>query len=304
MVHQDRIQLARISLTGVSIGDAFGESFFGPTAEILAHIHKKEIPITSWEFTDDTVMSIAIFEQLEKDGNIQQDELAKLFAVNHSIDPNRGYGATARTILRAIEEGESWIKITPQVFDGMGSMGNGAAMRTSAIGAYWFDNLDLVNKLCRKSAEITHANEEAIVGAIAIGVATALSTQTHVNKIPCSPKEFISNIVDQLPVSDTTSKIKKSLTLSYSYHIETVKSVLGNGSKMLSQDTVPFAIWCSAHNLNSFQESLWKAVSILGDRDTICAMVGGITIMSCKNNQIPQNWLDKVEKWEESPFKH
>ena len=68
------------------------------------------------------------------------------------------------------------------------------------------------------------------------------------------------------------------------------------------QDTVPFSIWCSANNLMNFEEALWKAVSILGDRDTICAIVGGITIMSTDENRIPKKWLDSVEKFETSEF--
>jgi ADP-ribosylglycohydrolase len=72
---------------------------------------------------------------------------------------------------------------------------------------------------------------------------------------------------------------------------------------MTSQDTVPFAIWCAAHNLENFENGLWKAVSILGDRDTICAMVGGMIIMSSKEENIPRIWTNSVEKIEESVFR-
>jgi len=61
-----RIELAKKSLNGLSIGDAFGESFFGERDEMLQYIQAKKIPETTWEFTDDTVMAIAVFEQLEK----------------------------------------------------------------------------------------------------------------------------------------------------------------------------------------------------------------------------------------------
>ena len=112
----ERIALAQKSLKGISIGDAFGESFFGERAEILTHIEKRSIPKTTWEFTDDTVMAIAIYKQLIKYQGIHQDELAKQFAINHEKDVNRGYGATARRILRAIGEGEHWSNISKSVF--------------------------------------------------------------------------------------------------------------------------------------------------------------------------------------------
>ena len=300
---EQRISLTQRSLKGLSIGDAFGDSFFGPIEEILDHIERRTIPNTSWEFTDDTVMAIAIYDQLRKNKGINQDELAEKFVKNHQLDTNRGYGATVRRVLRGIEEEEEWRILAPAVFDGMGSMGNGAAMRVSPIGAFYFDDLEKVKLLSRQSSEITHTNEEAIVGAMAIAISTSLATKYKFeNRNDLSAKTFIEQIIQELPPSDTRAKINKSLSVPYSYRIKTVESILGNGSKMLAQDTVPFAIWCAAHNLNNFEEALWKAVSILGDRDTICAMVGGIVMMSSNEKYIPKKWQESVEKIQNSQF--
>ena len=302
MTTDQRIELAKKSIKGVSIGDAFGESFFGETDKILNHIRERTIPKTSWEFTDDTVMAIAVYDQLRMHNDIHQNQLAENFALNHDKDPNRGYGATARRILRAIGEGGHWQEISQRVFEGMGSMGNGASMRVSPIGAFFFDDLKKVKELAIKSAEITHSNMEAITGAIAVAVGTAIATQIKLKNEEIAPTEFINRIVETLPDTDTKSKIRKSTTIPYSYHIETIKSIMGNGSKIMAQDTVPFSIWCSAHNLFNFEEAIWKAVSILGDRDTICAIVGGITIMSTADNKIPKEWMESVEKYETSEF--
>lgn len=302
MTSNQRIELARKSLKGISIGDAFGESFFGETDEILRCIQEKRIPPTSWEFTDDTVMAISVYNQLRINNDINQDQLAEDFASNHDKDPNRGYGATARRILREIGEGGDWKAISKGVFEGMGSMGNGASMRAAPIGAFYFDNLDEVKALAIKSAEITHSNIEGITGAIAVAVATAIATNMKLNNGVILPNDFISNVIELLPDTDTKSKIKRSKTIPYDYNIETVKTILGNGSNITAQDTVPFAIWCAAHNLNDFEAAIWKAVSILGDRDTICAIVGGITIMSTDEDRLPNVWIESVEDFEKSEF--
>ena len=302
MKAEKRIELAKKSLLGISIGDAFGESFFGETDRVIRQIRERSIPETRWEFTEDTVMAIAVFNQLWRNGEINQNDLAKQFVKNHDKDVNRGYGATARRILREIGEGGNWSEISRNVFEGMGSMGNGASMRVSPIGAYYFDDLKKVKELAAKSAEITHSNIEGITGATAIAIATAIATQAKLNNQITPPIEFINQVVEELPKTDTKSKIKKSTAIPYSYHIETVKSILGNGSKIQVQDTVPFCIWCAAHNLNDYEEALWKAVSILGDRDTICAIVGGITIMSTDESRLPKVWEDSVEKIEQSVF--
>lgn len=290
-------------MMGVSIGDAFGDSFFGETNEVVNKIAHREMPETQWVFTDDTVMSIAVFEELEASGEINQDNLIKRFCTNHELDPSRGYGATLRRLLRAVKDGQHWQDVSKNAFDGQGSMGNGAAMRVCPIGAYHFDNMEKVKALATKSAAVTHSNIEAIAGAMAIAIGTAFTTKMQLENHFLEPIQFIESILKELPNSDTKSKISKSKSISYNYQIETVKSILGNGTNMTAQDTVPFAIWCTAYNLDNFENALWKAVSILGDRDTICAMVGGMTIMSTKPENIPNDWLKAVENFETSIFR-
>ena len=178
-------------------------------------------------------MAIAVYEQLEKNQAINQEQLAKAFSLNHDKDVNRGYGATARRILRAIGEGQDWKEISKGVFEGMGSMGNGASMRVSPIGAFYFDDIDKVKDLAIKSAEITHSNMEGITGAIAVAVATAIATKAKIDNKTISPIDFIESIVKELPDTDTSSKIKKSISVPYSYRIETVKTILGNGTNII-----------------------------------------------------------------------
>jgi ADP-ribosylglycohydrolase len=247
-------------------------------------------------------MAIAIYTSLEKYGEINQDAIAKDFAKNYHLDFNRGYGPAMHRTMRAIEAGEYWKSVSNAAFNGMGSMGNGGAMRAGLIGAYFYDDLQKVKRQAFLSSEITHANEEGCVGAMAVAMATAINTQLHIDNKTLEPNEFIKKVVAALPDCDTTSKIKKSLTVLPNYDIRTVVSILGNGVKMIAQDTVPIAIWIAANHQTNFQEALWRAVSALGDRDTICAIVGAITIMNTKEEDIPADWKNKVENWRKSEF--
>ena len=79
MTVDQRIKLAYRSLKGISIGDAFGESFFGEREKVLNHIRERKIPDTRWEFTDDTVMAIAVYDQLKTNSEINQNQLATEF---------------------------------------------------------------------------------------------------------------------------------------------------------------------------------------------------------------------------------
>ena len=297
-----RQALAFRCLQGIAIGDAFGESFFGERETILQHIQARKVPPTLWEFTDDTVMAIAVYQQMALSGTIDQDALAKSFARNHSLDTNRGYGATARRLLREISEGGDWRAIASSAFEGMGSLGNGAAMRVGPIGAYFFDDLDRVMELAMASAEVTHAHPEGIAGAMAIALGTALATQLGQSGKRMAPSEFIEAVAAPLPDTDTRARIRKSLAVPPTYRMETVVQVLGNGVEVSAPDTVPLAIWCAAHHLADFEEGLWTTVSALGDRDTLCAMVGGMLTMSAPPTTVPEKWQASVEKVEQSDF--
>ncbi len=77
--------------------------------------------------------------------------------------------------------------------------------------------------------------------------------------------------------------------------VQVAVAKLGNGSAVTAPDTVPFALWCAAHNLDNFDEALWATVSGLGDRDTTCAIVGGIVVMYTGVESIPSKWLEHRE---------
>lgn len=298
----NRIKFAKTSLIGLSVGDAFGETFFGEENQILDRITHRDLKSPPWYFTDDTVMGIAVYKTLKQFGEIRQDKLAKLLADNYSKDWHRGYGGTAHDILQSIGSGENWRIVSPKAFDGMGSMGNGAAMRVAPIGAYFYDDPAKIKEQARLSAEVTHFNEEGIAGAVAVALAAGMVLENKLASKEMNAAEFIEKIFYEMPESDTKYAIRKDLQVSKHSNIDFVVSVLGNGSRIIAQDTVPFAIWCIAHFGNNYEEALWKTVSALGDRDTTCAIVGSVVVLNTEAKDIPPHWLGVTEKVEESVF--
>lgn len=300
MEKEDRIRYAKRALDGTALGDCFGQTFFMPDDIARQRIKDREILCEPWHFTDDTVMAIGIYRILEKYGKIDQDELAKTFAKNYALDWHRGYGGTAHSILRSIGEGNDWREVAAGAFDGMGSMGNGGAMRVALVGAYFADGMDKVLHYAKASAEVTHAHKEGIVGAMAVAVASALLLNRKLGYYFGEGNDFLRDVADKLPESDTKYKILSAVSVPKESSIEFAVSVLGNGIKLTAQDTVPFCLWCAAHYYSSMEEALWIAVSALGDRDTICAIVGGM--VSLFADQIPQQWMNYMEHPETSRF--
>lgn len=300
MESEERLRYAKRALDGVALGDCFGQSFFMADEIARQRIKKREISNNPWYFTDDTVMAIGIYRILEKYGEIDQDALARAFAENYALDWHRGYGGTAHSILRSIGEGQDWRDVASGAFDGMGSMGNGAAMRVAPVGAYFADDLDKVLYHARASAEVTHAHMEGIVGAMAAAVASALLLNKKQGSYLGEGAVFLRDVADKLPDSDTKYKILSAASVPKESSIDFVVSVLGNGIRLTAQDTVPLCLWCAAYFYTSLEEALWMAVSALGDRDTICAIVGGM--VSLYADELPQQWVSYMERPETSVF--
>lgn len=78
-------------------------------------------------------------------------------------------------------------------------------------------------------------------------------------------------------------------------------SALGSGHDISAQDTCPFALWCAGGYLGNYEEALWLTVSGLGDRDTTCAMAGGIVALSAGAGSIPAAWTaarEALPRWQ------
>lgn len=292
LLRHERLALARLALDGLSIGDAFGDTFFGRPTDpdaIQARIDARGLVNAPWPYTDDTQMALSLVAVLRDKEYIDQDELATSFAAHY--EPGRKYGASMHGLLRDIQQGRLWRECATSQFEGQGSYGNGAAMRVAPLGAFFADQLDTVVEQATLSAEVTHTHPEAIAGAIAIAVATALAWQLRQDDVLPSRTEFIDLILPFLPESQVRNKTRRARDISETTSAEAVAAMLGSGYAISVPDTVPFVLWCAGEGLGNYTEALWLTIRGLGDMDTTCAMVGGIVALSCPEPALPQTWL-------------
>jgi ADP-ribosylglycohydrolase len=284
--HAARIARARLSLDGLSVGDAFGERFFAEPETVRARIAARSWPDAAiWKWTDDTAMAASIVDELDAHGEIDRDSLAKRLAASFLRDRDRGYGRGAQQVLSAIGEGHLWDVAAMAAFGGQGSMGNGAAMRSAPIGAYFADDPTLAAGMGALSADPTHAHPDARAGAAAVSVAASLAARTTL-----TGAGFLEVVHAATPPGPTRDGIAKACTLEGD--APAAAKVLGSGQRALCSDTVPFALWCASRHLGDWAHAMWATVSGLGDRDTTCAIVGGIVAL---RTPIPAEWLARRE---------
>jgi ADP-ribosylglycohydrolase len=147
-------------------------------------------------------------------------------------------------------------------------------MRVAPLGAFFGGEPARAAKEAQQSAIVTHAHPEGQAGAIAIAVAASLCA----DGAPPRGNEFLQAVAAHTPESETRSVLLRGQSLSPN-NPEGVARVLGSGYEISSQDTVPFALFAVAHFLDSYEEALWWTVAGLGDRDTTCAIVGGVVAL-------------------------
>ena len=228
---------------GAILGDIIGSPY-----EFDQGSKTKDFPLFSRhsEFTDDTVMTIAVADALlsiqpeMEDDAIRQRIVGKMQQYGH-LYPHAGYGARFCQWLRERH---------PQPYN---SWGNGSAMRVSSVGWLYHD-LQTVRRMARLSADVTHNHPEGIKGAEAIASAIFLA-RTGSNKAEI--KAYMEENF-QYCFSRTCDEIRPGY-----YHVESC------------QETVPEAITAFLEG-HSFEDVIRTAVSLGGDCDTLTCIAGSI----------------------------
>ena len=221
-------------MLGAIAGDIIGSIYETP----LNNIRRKDFPLFKPQshFTDDTVLTIAIADALLN--NKSYTEQLKTYYRRY---PNVGYGGNFKRWAASNQTKPYY------------SYGNGSAMRVSSV-AYWFNDLETVEKEALKTAAVTHNHPEGIKGAQAIATAIFLARSGY-------NKDQIKAEIEDTFAYNFNSTVSE-LQRSYAFDVS-------------CQGSVPQAIICFLE-ATDFEDAIRNAISIGGDSDTIACMTGGI----------------------------
>lgn len=285
MAPQERMQR---SLEGLSVGDAFGQRFFVRDDVLATALKLRRVPSNPpWTWTDDTAMALSLVETLNEHTTVDADDYAKRLGRRYLSQPGRGYGAGAHEVLEQLARGVHWETAAKSLFEGAGSKGNGAAMRVAPLGAYFAtEPLSRVVEEAFRSAAVTHAHAEGQAGAVAVALTAAGLAKNESRGI------IWANLLARTPRGATRDGIEAASRIGFDQPSTHAAAKLGAGEKVLSEDTVPFSIWCALKHHDDFIEAMWATVNGRGDRDTTCAIVGGLVGIQTPP---PAEWINARE---------
>lgn len=292
------------TLVGCAIGDALGNPFeMKPAISPLLKNWDGQFKEggTFWhgqsgQYTDDTLMSMALSASLLEKSGFDPEDVAKKYVAWMDSGNTRGIGGTTATSLTMIKMGgpavgSGLIKNS----DGSPVGGNGTAMRASPIGLYYRKDPVKLMEVAMIDASITHNSHEPKMGSVAVALATGF-----LSNITSRDSEDLVNVLGEVSDIISPSLIKDKLDLALSLiqsGEDPVQALAQIGTRGYVPETVGAAFYCLAATDN-FKDAVVMAVKGGGDTDTTAAICGAMAGTYYGLEGIPSEYKDQVENFE------
>lgn len=265
-------------LIGGAIGDCLGRPYENQT--------NTKVKPGKWEITDDTQMTLATCEAISKSRRVDPAIIAKTFVEWHRKEAFRGLGASTYKALLELSQGGHWALVGRK---GEMAAGNGAAMRIASL-AFCLDPDDqqariVIRDVCR----ITHHNEEAYVGALAVVIAI----RSTWDEIWTGNNSLFPILIDKLPDSSVRDRLIDISKLANNIVISEIAKRYGCSGYVV--ETIPLVIYSLNHLRKlGFEALLQELVTLGGDSDTIASISGQIIGALIGFNALPKELVTSL----------
>ncbi|MCS3798907.1 ADP-ribosylglycohydrolase family protein [Niastella sp. OAS944] len=266
-----------------AIGDAWGscfENMIVPDNKTTFYLYPPKAPEKKWAFTDDTQLTMATCEALCAGGDFDAALLANKFVRYYKEKRLTGLGASSLKAIIELEAGAHWSQVGRE---GEYAAGNGAAMRIAPLA--FFSNISRQN--IRDACRITHRNDEAYVGALAI----FLSIKSIISGAWWGENNLFDLIISELPDTRVRDRLIEINAIQNSADIKSIAQLGNNGYVV---NSIPFAIFAATQVHKIGLRDMYKAIiDAGGDTDTNASLAGQIAGALYKN--IPAELLSKLK---------
>jgi len=285
----------RGAVLGLAIGDALGMPYEGwDPASIKGSLGKLEFKpapfrgLASGQFTDDTKMALCHLDSLIEKRRVDAEDIARKFLAWFKSGDWRGIGGTTLRAMKKLEKGASWKE---SGISGKYAAGNGGAMRIAPVGLFYTKDIENLREGVEKAVIITHNNEEAVEGAVAIAYLVARGAEKGVLE---EKEGLFSELLDFLKPSEVKKNLIEAVDLlEENLSPSEAARVLGNSGYVV--ESVASAIYSFFYSPHDFRKAAFEALLCGGDTDTICAMTGTISGAFLGEKSIPFELRHGVE---------
>ena len=238
-----------------ALGDWLGSSMEG------VPLHERTVDRSEGALTDDTIMTMATAETIASSRAVVPEQIAARF-LEAFEDGIPGIGSSTLGAMQALRAGQHWALSGIQ---GDRAAGNGAAMRIAPVAFVLDPVTDSGRQLILDVARITHRNDEATTGALALagGVRMALSNEVGL--------EGLARLATLLPDTRIRDALVDASTLG---EVDPKTAAARLGSSGYVVESVPLALYLGFCSQRPPVEAIVAAVLVSEDADTVGSMVG------------------------------
>lgn len=272
-------------ILGGALGDALGlpyEGFDSPVETVV---------LDGQRISDDTQLTLATCEAIIETGGIADPSvIASRFTSWHQNRRISGIGASTYKALSELVSGGHWALVGRK---GEFAAGNGAAMRSAPL-AFCLNPLDHDDRqVIRDVSRITHHNEEAFTGALAVTVAVKAAWDGTWN----GQLTLLSHIVDSIPDSEVRDRLSEIAQLETDTPLIDIAHRFGCSGYVV--ESVPLALYSAQRILlTGFENLIRELIGVGGDADTMASIAGQVAGTLVGERALPRHLVARLEECE------
>ena len=263
-------------LLGGALGDALGSHFEGS-----AVVNDFSMP-SNLRVTDDTQLTIATCESIVDTRRVSPESIANNFVRWFRERRISGIGSSTLKALTELDAGGHWAMAGAV---GELAAGNGAAMRIAPIAFFLDPNIDTDRQTIRDICRITHRNDEAYIGALAV-----LRTIHFVIQGGRLNSDLLTLLIETLP----DSNVRDRLAIVRDSNCTIDEYATRFSASGYVADSVPLAILAAIRATN-ISDSIRNLVNCGGDTDTIASMFGQIFGAAYGTDSLPMDVINQID---------
>jgi len=299
----DRKSRFRGVLLGTAVGDSIGLPAEGlppgRAARLFPGRWRQRLFLGSGMISDDTDHTVFVAQSLlahPASPSAFQRRLAwclRLWLL--SLPAGIGF-ATLRAILRL------WIGIPPNR-SGVYSAGNGPAMRTAPIGAFFAERADMLDAYVESSTRLTHSDPKALTGALVVARLVAWCVREALVDRP-DPQAFLELLRgagDDREWQTLVNSVAEAVSMDLSVEALAGSLDLSRGVTGYIYHTIPMVVYSWYRHFGDFERTLTTVMDCGGDTDTTGAIAGALAGAVVGDEGIPRDWVSGLRDWPRSP---
>lgn len=283
------------SLLGTAVGDALGLPYEGLSRKRVAACGKirHRFLLERGMFSDDTehtlMLAAALIDHHDDAAAMQRCFAWKLRWWLLGLPAGVGL-STAKAIVRL------WLGF-PASRAGVKSAGNGAAMRSAIVGAFWADDDAKRREFALAACRVTHTDPRAEESALLVAEAASMVVKgVSTEEVLSALETFVTS--DEMKTR--FAALKTGLEAEHSVLEYAAQIGCGHGVSGFAPNTVAVALYAWLRHRGQFETAIRSVIECGGDTDTVATITGGICGAEVGEKGIPTAWVDAICDWPRS----